>query len=1124
MLHVHRADRADRLADALARVLAEPPADPFTTEVVAVPTRGVERWVAQQLSGALGVGDRADGVCANVAFPAPRRLVDEVVAAASGFDADRDPWLPQRVVWPLLETVDAHLAEPWLAQLRAHLDPGRGDRSRRLRVVAHLAALYDRYALYRPELLNGWHADDGDDRWQAQLWRELRTRIGRPGPSERLEAACRALLAHPDLTPLPHRLSLFGLTSLPARHIEVLRALADGGRDVHLFLLQPSPAAWEGVAGALRRYDAPIARHAVGTAFLPANPLLASWGRDGRELQIVLARAATEADDVDHAAKDDNNGGTLLAQLQADVRADRVPVGRPGAGPDASVQVHACHGVGRQVEVLRDAILHALQQDPTLEPRDVIVMCPDIETFAPLIQATFGAGDPDEADDPATPRGPAAELRVRLADRSLRETNPVLAVVARVLELATARVTASEVLDLADREPVRRRFRFAQDDMSRLEEWVAAVGVRWGLDADHRAPFGLQDVAQGTWHTGLDRLLTGVAMAEDEPRLLHGVVPYDDVDSSSIDLAGRFAEYVDRLQATVADFAQPRPIGAWAAALADAADALTAVPAHAAWQRAELERLLAEVVDEATGENGTSAAPLDVADVAALLESRLAGRPTRANFRTGHLTVCTLQPMRSVPHRVVCLLGLDDTVFPRRSARDGDDLLLAAPQVGDRDARSEDRQILLDALMAATDRLIITYTGNDERTNAERAPAVPIAELLDVIDRTTGGAPVVVRHPLQPFDPINFEPGALEPGVPWSFDAVTLAGARALVSDRDPRSAFLRGPLVPAADAGLVELEQLVAFLGHPVRGFLRQRLGVGATARAGEIEDGLPLELDHLAQWGIGDRLLTAQLRGADAAGARAAERARGTLPPGRIGERQLEAIASLVETVIGAARATVDLDAAQQTVDVRIALPGDRFLRGTISGLIGDVVRHVGFSRIKAQQRLGGWARVLALTAAFPERTFSAVTVGRARAGVSRQHRVTVARLAPPPALTTAAAREAWALDELGKLLDLYDRGMREPLPLYCETSAALAAPPATTARRRAGQAWTSEFRRPREDRDEEHVLVLGSDRAFDDLVAEPPREDEDWPAEESASRLERYAHRLWDGLLEVEEVTDR
>ena len=615
-------------------------------------------------------------------------------------------------------------------------------------------------------------------------------------------------------------------------------------------------------------------------------------------------------------------------------------------------------------------------------------------------------------------------------------------------------------------------------------------------------------------------------MTEDEPRLLHGVVPYDDVDSSSIDLAGRFAEYLDRLQAIIADFGQHRAVDAWATALADAADALTAASARNAWQRAELQRLLSVVVEEATGENAVSVASLDVADFAALLESRLAGRPTRANFRTGHLTVCTLQPMRSVPHRVICLLGLDDTVFPRRSARDGDDLLLAEPRVGDRDARSEDRQILLDALMAATDRLIITYTGNDERTNAERAPAVPVAELVDVVERTTSGrGRIVVRHPLQPFDPINFEPGALVGDAPWSFDAVTLGGARALVSDRVSRPGFLpRGPLVPAEHAGLVELEQLIAFLGRPVRGFLRQRLGVGATVRAQEIDDGLPLELDHLARWEIGDRLLSAQLRGADAAGARAAERARGTLPPGRIGEQRLDDLASFVDAVMDEARGAVDLGAEQRTVDVRISLDDGRLVRGTISGLAGDVVRHVGFSRVSAERRLGAWARVLALTAAFPERIFSAVTVGRARAGVSPHRRVTVVRVAPPAQLTTADARQSWAREELGRLVDLYDRGMREPLPLYCETSAALAAPPATTARPRARKAWTSEFKRPREDLDQEHVLVLGPDRSFEDLLAEPPRDDEDWPGGAFESRLERYAHRLWDELLAAEEVTDR
>ncbi len=367
--------------------------------------------------------------------------------------------------------------------------------------------------------------------------------------------------------------------------------------------------------------------------------------------------------------------------------------------------------------MLRDAILHLLADDPTLEPRDVIVMCPDIETFAPLIQATFGAGD----DEVEPVEGAPPDLRVRLADRSLRQTNPVLGVVARLIELAGERLTASQVLDLADREPVRRRFRLDDDDIARMEEWVRASGIRWGLDAAHRAPFKLEQLPSGTWRAGLDRLLLGVTMSEDDQRLFERVLPIDDVESGAIDLVGRFAELIDRLQGSVDALSKPKAIDEWAAALAAAADVLTTTPPRDAWQRAELQRLLDDVVSEAAG----NTAELALTELRTLLADRLKGRPTRANFRTGHLTICTLVPMRSVPHRVVCLLGLDDGVFPRKTPRDGDDLLLDDPHIGERDARTEDRQLLLDALMAATDRLIVTYTGNDERTNLAQAARRP---------------------------------------------------------------------------------------------------------------------------------------------------------------------------------------------------------------------------------------------------------------------------------------------------------------------------------------------------------------------------------------------------------------
>ncbi|HEV2767787.1 MAG TPA: exodeoxyribonuclease V subunit gamma [Acidimicrobiales bacterium] len=1197
MLHLHRAERADVLVEALGALVAEPLADPLETEVVAVPTRGVERWLTQRLSGRLGVTPgRSDGVCANVEFPFPGRLVGGAVAAAAGVDRDDDPWLPERSVWPLLEVVDACLAEPWLSALAAHLggtgadaagDDDAGRRARRFTTVRHIADLYDRYGVHRPAMLRRWAAGDDTDGegrplredadWQAVLWRHLRQRIASPSPAERLDDACAVLGDDASRCDLPHRLSLFGLTRLPASYLQVLDALAVE-RDVHLFLLHPSPVLWERVAEKASRPLGIVRRSEDDTAEVPRNPLLSSWGRDAREMQLVLTAGA--GPQADHHRALDMPAATLLQRIQADVRADRSPPGlplpghddtRPVLGPaDRSVQVHSCHGQARQVEVLRDAILHVLAEDETLEPRDVIVMCPDIETFAPLIHATFGAGAGDVNDaedgtgshggaDAGLPRAgeagppPRADLRVRLADRSLRQTNPLLGVVSELLALADARLTASQVLDLAGRDPVRRRFRLDDDDLARTEEWVSATGVRWGLDAGHRAPFKLDRLDANTWRSGLDRVLLGVAMAEEGQRLVGGVLPLDDVDSSAIDLAGRLAELLDRLHTALAALGGPQTAPAWAAAIADAADALAATSEADSWQRAQLGRLLDEVVHEATVEGATSPAELALPEIRALLADRLRGRPTRANFRTGHLTICTLVPMRSVPHRVVCLLGLDDGVFPRKTARDGDDLILDDPYVGDRDARSEDRQLLLDALLAATDQLVVTYAGRDERTNAERPPAVPVGELLDVVDRTVrteaeteaepGPGPashphgreqpashrIVVQHPLQPFDVRNFTAGKLIPGRPWSFDAVALDGARALSGKPpDEPPPFLAGRLPPAT-GDVVELDELARFVQHPVRAFLRQRLGISVADYSEDVNDAVPVELGPLEQWGVGDRLLAARLAGAERDTCVAAEIARGILPPGALARPVLDRVCPTVEDLVAAATELTGGAGDPRSIEVALPLPDGRLLVGTVPGVRGTLAATVVYSRVGPKHRLASWARFLALTAAHPGAGFEAATVGRRRADVRGRARVTIARIAAFDG--DPAARRGRALVALGRLVELYDRGMCEPLPLYCATSAAHATARAAGkdskgAEAAARKVWESEWDFPREDKEDEHLLVLGGARPFGDLLQAPPCDDEEgegWAADEP-TRFGRYARRLWDGLLECETLVDR
>ncbi len=1135
VLVVHRAESGAALARGLAEILATPPRDPFAREVVAVPAKGVERWLAQRLSHHLGTAS-GDGICANVRFPWPSTLLDEALQEASpGHAAAVRRWAPASARWPLLEVVDRCAPrEPWCRALGQYLgadgsdpgDPGDtsrssggsgsgsgdsgADKGRRLAVVSKLARLYDDYGQSRPEMLRAW-ADgrdelgdgitlDEDLRWQAELWRRLRTQLATPSPAELLEAACSRLRDQPALCALPERISVFGASRLSPARLAVLAALAEH-RDVHLWLHHASPGLWAKVNGA----DATLRRREDRTRRALVNPLLSSLSHDVRELQQLLARHAPTATDVHHPGKP--NPGTLLGWLKTDLAEDRRRDPAPPLQPDdRSVQVHACHGRTRQVEVLREVVVGLLAADASLEPRDVVVMCPDVETFAPIIAATFSLDAQDEASHPA------AQLRVRLADRALRQTNALLAVLSQLLELGTARLTASQVLDLAGTPAVRQRFGFDDDEVERLTDWVVSAGVRWGLHRDHRRAWALGGVGQGTWRAGLDRLLLGVAM-EDAFQTVGDVVPLDDVDSAGIDLAGRLAELVDRLDAAQSTLAGRHTAEEWMSALEEMVLGLAAPTPDATWQQLQLHGELADLAEAAAG----SSALLGLADIRSLLEDTLSGRPTRASFRTGSLTVCTLVPMRSVPHRVVCLLGLDDGVFPRQSSRDGDDVLGRDPWVGERDPRSEDRQLLLDAICAAEEHLVITYTGADERTNAPVPPAVPLGELLDALDRTASAMgdrrvrdAVTTRHPLQPFDPRNFTPLKLCTPGPFSFDPLGLAGALAAAGPRARPPKFLTATL-PERAAGDIALADLQRLLEHPARGFLRQRLQVAVTRAEEDPADDLPVELDGLQLWAVGERVLTERLAGLDPAACMALEASRGSLPPGRLGTTSLGKIGRIVDALVRASAA--EREHAPESYDVQIDLPGGTTLAGAVGGVRGDVLLSLTYSTLAARHRLHAWVGLLALTVAHPGRQWRAVTIGRAGSGAQRS------LLGPLTAVDATTA--------LAQLVALYRAGLRWPLPVPVKTSHRYAAQRrrrmrVAGARTAAANEWVS-AKYPGEAADAEHALVYGPDAALSILTDQAPAPDEGgpgWPTEET-DRFGLLSRRLWTPLLEVERI---
>ena len=508
-----------------------------------------------------------------------------------------------------------------------------------------------------------------------------------------------------------------------------------------------------------------------------------------RSLSILTSSAAAQRDS--RPAPDPD---TLLGWLQHDIRTDTVPdrdtrAARHLTTGDTSVQVHATHGIPRQVEVLRDVLTGLLQDDPTLEPRDIVVMCPDVDAYAPAITAAFGLGSVIQSGHPGH------HIRVQIADRAPRTTNPVLAVAADLVGIAAGRATLSDVLALAASPPVRYRFALTDDDLATVETWARQAGIRWGLSGPLRRAYQLDRFDQNTWETGLDRLMTGVAMAEHE-LLVGDVLPLDDVSSADIDLAGRLAELLARVRACVEQLQDAGPVRERLTVLRDAVLSLSDTAPSDAWQLAQFERTMARVVAGVEAHAGPET-EVRLTDLRGMLDVESGARPTRANFRTGNLTVCTMVPMRSVPHRVVCLLGLEDGTFPRTQAVDGDDVLARDPVTGELDLRSQDRQLLLDAVMAATEKLVLVYTAAHPGTGQERPPSVPLGELMDALDATAAGPvreQILVRHPLQPNDARNVTAGELVPEEPFSFDPAALSGAQAARAPR-PAPAFLDAPL-----------------------------------------------------------------------------------------------------------------------------------------------------------------------------------------------------------------------------------------------------------------------------------------------------------------------------------------
>lgn len=1020
MMTVHRNRRMEALVGDLCDVLRRPASrDPFAPEWVVVHGGGMERWVSMHVAQTLGVA-------ANLRFLFPAEMVRAAMAAALQ-EEPAAAWDADRLAWVLLDVLPGLLERDEFAPLAAFLG-GTGGRvfvsRREVALALRLAEMYDRYLVFRRDVVAGWDRGGEPSDWQARLWRALRARVGPPDPAEQMDRFLRTMAAEaPPLEGLPPRLCVFGTSALPPTYLQVLEALGRH-REVHLFAFAPSPewfgdARTPGEAARARRLSG-AADADLGTR---VHPLLAAFGRLSRDFQAALV----ECEERGALVLDEEGGpegpgegppGSMLTWLQRDIWNATAPEERHVIHPsDPSIRVHSCHGPMRQVEVLRDALLALFEADPTLSPRDVLVMTPDIEAYAPLVEAVFGDGG-SEAGFPQIP--------FQIADRSLARESPAAAVVRRVFGLARGRLPASEVLDLLAEPPVVRRFGMTPDDLARAREMVRESGIRWGLDADHRAELGLPRTDENTWRFGLDRLLLGYAMSSDGGRLWADVLPCDLAAGGGGGTLPRFVAFLETLFDCVRRARDPRSLLEWVAFTEEILDRMVGQDEEGADQAIEVRQCARGILKSAQG----FSRPLDLDAWAAVWEGASSRRSSARAFFRGGVTFAALVPLRNLPFRVIALMGLDDEAFPRQGSRFSFDLLARDRRPGDRSTRDEDLQLFLEALLSARERLIITFTGVGVHDNQPLPPAVPVAQLLDVLDASfhVEGASrasefVLVRHPLQPFSPRVFS----RPDVP-AYDRRYEAAARALLTAErvEPRPRFDRA-IAPRDDVA-VSPEDLGGFLGHPTKALLK-RLGFWPQPEDVSVADREPVVLVGLDRHEVGEEIVASLLFRNEPRDALKRLQRAGRLPLGSLAAIEFALIEEMARPLVERARDLVTGPAGEVAVDLEVE--GTRIV-GPIQGLFEGGLVSVTFSKTIQARLLRLWVCHLVGTVAilaYPGRAWL----------VSRSDREPVVTLGP---LVEGRGQERGRAKRLlADLVRIYRLGCTRPLPLFAKTSHAFA-----------------------------------------------------------------------------------
>ncbi len=1038
-MFVHRSSNLEELVDRLHDVVQAPGPRLLEPETIVIQSAGMERYLSRELS-------RRSGIVANVRFPFPRSFFLEVLDAALGVDERARAFERQNLTFIIYGQLARHVraGSRHFSEVLRYLEDD-SDHSRRLLLAERLAHLFDQYVTYRPKMVLRWQDGDEPENFQAILWRELCESLGDAHFAARCHRFMNQLGDDELRRALPSRVSLMGGPGLPPLFLQMFARMGQA-IPCHVFSFS-----------VCKEYFADA--HPLGDP-LPEvgeglHPLLMSMGKVGADYQHLLEMIGGYEDGS--AKFRPPAASTVLGFLQQSLVEGRAePSGGPaaveelrvGLDSDESITVDSCHSALREVEVLHDRLLSWFAADPTLRPEDVVVLAPRIEEYSPLISAVFAARAGEEPKIP-----------FRIADRSEKFTNPAARAFLLAFSVLRGRLKASEVLDLLQLAPVRARYRIEGTDLERVARWVSDSGIRWGADGEHKAEFGVPADDTNSWRFGLRRMLLGFALPDDGARLWNDIVPLDEISVSDLELVGKLCEFCDRLFSLRKRLSQAGTSGlspsGWEIFLTDLIDVVLAEPDAASaspedtWDTGAVRTVVAELVERAQKglvfvEGERDDTRLSARSLTHLLDAELDGRRPSTDFLAGGVTFCALLPLRTIPFRAVCVLGLNQGQFPRTDQHHRLDLMAKDPKRGDRSLRADDRYLFLEVLLAAREKLSLSFVGRSVQDNTAIPPSVVVTELSTVIETSLGRSPEALpylaptEHPLQPFHAGYFSGQPVVRGrrVLRSFDGNMYRAALALSQSPHDPEPFFSGLGPPSFDEPETEmtLDQLVRFWKGPSQAFFEAH-GVRFNDELEEVEDREPVVETGLDRFIVGDRLLRQTLH--EQPLRLDVELRRGQLPVGSGGRSVLDNVTQASRDIFRVAAAYRDAPRQAPTpfsltwdglsVDpcfgAILEAPLPRLvLTGTIDDVYATVRLETSYGQLNTNRKLGLWVRHLAACASGVPLEKSALVVRGNPRNPEGVETFVLGRLEPDV-----------ACEALGSLVALAVVGRRSPLRFF-------------------------------------------------------------------------------------------